>query len=653
VTFEEALADFAIRASLLRADFFPNLVLSLSANPDPDYQQRLGKQFQEALLRAAAKQPHGKLCAGYHLFAYIVGDVHLYKTINFEGMEGYAKANLIDDSEYRLILSQVNKHFAHPSSLELTSHGLVRSFRFWSLQEKLAYLDFANSVISILSARFSNVCYGFGFMLSYIRDQDFIPHDDDIDILVAVEDLDYPVFEDALRDVEECLRESCFEVSGTWRTHRKVLHNGTEVDVFVGLREGNEVAFFPGPRRELLYSDLFPTSKSSFWGRAIATPQKPHVYLEKVYGPEWRKPKLGWRHVDNWASFAPRFGGLDDVPTIENEAVAGEVVLTVQSTDKSGAASCETDDTGDQRMASSRSGASDDPDAQHVQGVDTVVSNNTEKQPMDDSNASWQDTALSLTMAAWSKGVKHEIKFWRNWLSAKGGQWGWDFASRLEADHPVEGLLATVLNAIPGSARVLDVGAGPLSVVGKTHNGRRIELHATDPLADFYSILNDESGISAPVPTQFSTAEDLSLFFDESSFDVVYCQNALDHSFDPVRAIVEMLRVVKVGGNIALNHHENEAENENYVGFHQFNFSKEDDDFIIWNKKEKLNVRHLLPVKASLSVDIVGENIQVIITKLSEFSDMSDRSRHRIRAAQLLRSLVSHYGSAEFAEAML
>jgi len=623
VTFEEAVANFALRASLLRADFFPDLVMSLTPDQDTDYQRRLGEQFREALLRAAAKQVDPKLRIGTQLFSYIAGDLHLYNTINFEGLHGFAIANAITDVEYRFVLRQVNEHFAYPNRLELTSHGLTRSFRFWSLQEKVAYLDLANAVVSTLATRFPDTCYGYGFVLSYVRDQDFIPHDDDIDILVSVEDTDYPNFSDAIRDIEDCLTAVGYEVAGDWRTHRKVIHNGSQIDVFVGLHEGDDVAFFPGPRSGIRYSDVFPAGKSIFWGRRIATPLKPEVYLEKVYGVEWRTPKVGWRHPNNWDLFAPRFAVSDEEPPVrEAEAVAEVEIVNIDHIDE---------------IEGYR--------AHHI----GLVADCREPHLMTTTN-SWQDNALSLTMAAWSKGVKHEIVFWNNWIAAKGGQWSWDFTTRLDPEYPVQGLVDALLNDLQGDIKVLDVGSGPLSVVGKTHKGRSIALTATDPLADFYSSILEEHEIVAPVPTQFATAEDLSLFFDDSSFDLVYCQNALDHSFDPMRAIVEMLRVLKVGGRIALNHHENEAENENYVGFHQFNFTKEENDFVIWNKTEKLNVRHLLPVSASLSVERAGENVHVVITKLSEFADVASDTRHRKRAGQLLRSLVNHYGSEGLSE---
>lgn len=255
------------------------------------------------------------------------------------------------------------------------------------------------------------------------------------------------------------------------------------------------------------------------------------------------------------------------------------------------------------------------------------------------------DSTLAKSMASWSKGIKHELGFWRNWLTARGGQWHWDFEERLKPNKAVEGFLAEILSGRPDIVNVLDVGAGPLSVVGKMVNDREIVLEATDPLADFYKILNDEQSIVPPVATKFSTAEDLSLFYDASSFDLSYCQNALDHSFDPLRAIVEMLRVVKVGGLVVLSHHENEAENEQYVGFHQFNFTERDGDFIIWNKNQSANVGQSLPVKASVEARRYDGKIGVIITKEAEFEDVEGASRYRERAGEILRSLVAHYGN--------
>lgn len=68
--------------------------------------------------------------------------------------------------------------------------------------------------------------------------------------------------------------------------------------------------------------------------------------------------------------------------------------------------------------------------------------------------------------------------------------------------------------------------------------------------------------------------------------------------------IVEMLICLKPEGNIFLSHRCNEAEVENYSGFHQWNFDESNGDFIIWNKTLKRNVTQILSDIADVTTDI-------------------------------------------------
>src|SRR6185295_6270228 len=116
--------------------------------------------------------------------------------------------------------------------------------------------------------------------------------------------------------------------------------------------------------------------------------------------------------------------------------------------------------------------------------------------------------------------------------------------ARHDSATPVDTQLADMLQetAKDGVAKLLDVGCGPYTVVGKRIDGLRLDITAVDPLADAYVELMRRHQHQPLIAPHFAVAEDLAAFFPASSFDVVHCRNALDHSFDPIRGIDQMLR---------------------------------------------------------------------------------------------------------------
>lgn len=180
-------------------------------------------------------------------------------------------------------------------------------------------------------------------------------------------------------------------------------------------------------------------------------------------------------------------------------------------------------------------------------------------------------------------------------------------------------------------------------MLGPRVDGHHVSITAVDPLAPLYSRLMAREGIKPPIQTTFANAEDLSCFFAELSFDLVHCRNALDHSFDPVRGIEEMLRVVKLGGFIVLRHFVNEAEKGSYEGFHQFNFCKKEGRFCIWNKSQSSFPEEIFASVAQFySNDHNGGNsIDVIIKKTGSFEQ--DIMRDRNRVCEVLLGVVGYF----------
>lgn len=204
----------------------------------------------------------------------------------------------------------------------------------------------------------------------------------------------------------------------------------------------------------------------------------------------------------------------------------------------------------------------------------------------------------------WEKGTEYEINFWFRWFETKGLEWKKDYADRLDANLPFQDYL---VNYLPKSSKctILDVGAGPLTMLGKKLPGYDLDIIAVDPLAREYDDILRRYDISPLVRTQYCDAERLSERFPPDYFDLIHVQNALDHSYSPLEGIQQMLKVLKKNCFIFMSHISNEAEKENYVGFHQWNFCREKNEFIIWNREDKINVNEEL--KGHAEVAITGD----------------------------------------------
>ena len=121
---------------------------------------------------------------------------------------------------------------------------------------------------------------------------------------------------------------------------------------------------------------------------------------------------------------------------------------------------------------------------------------------------------------------------------------------------------------------------------------------------------------------------------------MVIIQNALDHCADPMKAIWEALIVLKQGGVLYLNHHPNEAEHEQYRGFHQYNICIEDGHLKIWNRINSIDVTTLLAGVAIMEVKLCDGNPIAIITKTAAVSDLYINRRDDVHL--MMEALISY-----------
>jgi SAM-dependent methyltransferase len=182
----------------------------------------------------------------------------------------------------------------------------------------------------------------------------------------------------------------------------------------------------------------------------------------------------------------------------------------------------------------------------------------------------------------WREGLPSEVEFWKEALPARVAGWD-DYKLRADARAPMQDPVMKMLIArIPDeTVAIIDVGAGPLTALGKTYPGKTLSITATDPLAAEYSEIMRDAGIEPPIPPIACRGEDLLQRFRPGTFDIAFARNALDHSADPVQVITNMVQLVKEGRFVVLKHLRSVGRHQFYRGLHQWNFDIEEAEFVI------------------------------------------------------------------------
>lgn len=202
----------------------------------------------------------------------------------------------------------------------------------------------------------------------------------------------------------------------------------------------------------------------------------------------------------------------------------------------------------------------------------------------------------------------------RNGKPSRGRKSG----ARFDPSTPLQHWAQELLAAPPGATvRLLDVGAGPVTQLGKVWPGRTVLITATDPLANEYNDLLDQARIIPPVRTRLGHGETLSQQFHPNTFDFVCAINALDHSYDPLLVIQGMVDVAKPGSWVKLIHFVNEAEAAGYTGLHQWNFALEDGEFIVWNQRERVRARDRLQRVAEIRCELSPGRVENGVIQVS------------------------------------
>lgn len=122
---------------------------------------------------------------------------------------------------------------------------------------------------------------------------------------------------------------------------------------------------------------------------------------------------------------------------------------------------------------------------------------------------------------------------------------------------------------------IAELGAGPVVTIGTYWPGVDVSIVASDKEWKQYADLWNEKPL---VPIEHQDME--ALTYEDNSFDIVHCRNALDHTKNAFQAVKEMKRVCKPGGYVYLLHAE--GQRRIYGGHHYHNIEElELDDFTV------------------------------------------------------------------------
>jgi len=177
-----------------------------------------------------------------------------------------------------------------------------------------------------------------------------------------------------------------------------------------------------------------------------------------------------------------------------------------------------------------------------------------------------------------TKGKAEEIKFWKKFLEQNFETLTQDEISNhryitgnKEPYQQFKEFLIKAANTLQKPIEklsVLDVGSGAVNVLGNMIGKDKFNMTQTDVLAHDYQELLKPYRIMC----QMLRDNMCKMRFEDNSFDIVHCSNALDHCENPIRAIEEMKRVAR--HCVFLRHFQNVGKIEQYKGMHQWDISE-------------------------------------------------------------------------------
>ncbi|NNE80053.1 MAG: hypothetical protein HKN18_07245 [Silicimonas sp.] len=217
----------------------------------------------------------------------------------------------------------------------------------------------------------------------------------------------------------------------------------------------------------------------------------------------------------------------------------------------------------------------------------------------------------------WKDGVVEEIQWWWTWINTlrrQGKLASW--AHLRDRPFPFEDAVTQFPAGI--ALRCLNIGCGPRPDMGQ-QSAADIEFVHMDPLAPAYNKLMRFLNAPGGGDVVFGAVEFLGQM-DLEPFDFIAAKNCLDHAYDVPRGLEQMISCLGKRGMISLGHYENEAEAQNYMGFHKWNIEVRDGRIRVWSKNASEVFDH---ESAGFRLEVVREDRRKASGQTHPFLDLT------------------------------
>lgn len=201
------------------------------------------------------------------------------------------------------------------------------------------------------------------------------------------------------------------------------------------------------------------------------------------------------------------------------------------------------------------------------------------------------------------------LRFWQRWLQPDG-PFPEARRERLQAGRPLPGWALEALPAKGSRVRILDVNAGPVTALGDSAPGHKVELVPIDELAWYFDLELEKHSLNPPTRTRHCAPEDVRVSFGEAAFDLIYSFNGLDHTADPLFIYRELLACLKPQGRLIAYMETTEEVDRLHREAHRYFHALRNGRIILRNKSRSWDLQDAL-VGAEISGRLEGSLIRV------------------------------------------